>query len=190
MDNNLSIEQLALLVNQKLSLSLQSNDKRYSAELTPRRIRDYISQGLLDKPFKMGKNIYFTELHFNKLVALRTMQSEGLSDKYLKKISTISELTVKNEDEEKQLKALSIIEGIQNRNNSVFNKDNNFFSSAQHVINNDNTKLLKTLTKPSSKTWEEFTLDNEGKYILKIEVGATISDKQTLLNNIKTILNL
>jgi DNA-binding transcriptional MerR regulator len=81
----LSIEELADKVNQDL-VNLKSEDKRLSNNLSVRRIRDYISKGLLDKPFKDGKNIYFTELHYDKLIVLRTSQYDGLSDVTVKKI--------------------------------------------------------------------------------------------------------
>jgi DNA-binding transcriptional MerR regulator len=83
----MNIEQLADEANAFLSQNqISGQDKRYSTEVSARRIRDYISKGLLDKPFKEGKNIFFNENHLEKLIALRQFQSDGLSEQYLHKL--------------------------------------------------------------------------------------------------------
>lgn len=83
----MTIEELAAKINTDLPLST-SNDKRYNPEVSVRRIRDYISKGMLEKPLKNGKTAYFTEVHYNKLMTLRELQVDGLSDQLLKKISS------------------------------------------------------------------------------------------------------
>lgn len=189
--SNMSLQQLAETVNTQLNQSnfLSSSDKRYSNELTPRRIRDYISQGLLEKPFKNGKLIYFTELHVNRLIALRTMQSDGLSDKYMKKLSMNTDFAeeVDNADMIKQQKALSLIDSIKN-----IGQSNNL--SASYLLNSNsdhNTKKqLQILSRPQSKTWVEIPLDTENKYFFKMEAGSELKNKEQILNAIKEILNI
>jgi DNA-binding transcriptional MerR regulator len=98
----MNIDQLADEANDFLNKNqVSGQDGRYSTEVSPRRIRDYVSKGLLDKPFKEGKNIFFNENHLEKLIALRQFQSDGLSDQYLHKL-------IKSKSEESALDNESI----------------------------------------------------------------------------------
>lgn len=98
----MNIDQLADEANDFLNKNqVSGQDGRYSTEVSPRRIRDYVSKGLLDKPFKEGKNIFFNENHLEKLIALRQFQSDGLSDQYLHKL-------IKSKSEESALENESI----------------------------------------------------------------------------------
>ena len=116
----LTIVELADKVNEHLE-NLSSTDKRFSNQLSPRRIRDYLSKGFLDKPFKDGKNIYFTEMHLQKLIALREVQSEGMSEENVKKFMS-KEASFENDyifKEENSLKddAFNTINEIMNMSN-------------------------------------------------------------------------
>ena len=90
-DKKLTIQELAQEVNNELKKTVSSaTDARYSAEISERRIRDYMTKGLLDKPFGQGREKWFSQSHIEKLLALRNLQADGLSDQYLKKLSNSS----------------------------------------------------------------------------------------------------
>lgn len=90
-EKKLTIQQLAQEVNSELKKTVSSaTDARYSPEISERRIRDYMTKGLLDKPFGQGREKWFSKSHIEKLLALRNLQADGLSDQYLKKISNSS----------------------------------------------------------------------------------------------------
>lgn len=88
--NQYTIEELAEKVNQNVN-SLQNQlkddmlhkDGRQSSNLSVRRIRDYITKGLLDKPEGNHPNKYFTDHHVEQLTSLRTLQHVGISDTYI-----------------------------------------------------------------------------------------------------------
>jgi DNA-binding transcriptional MerR regulator len=87
---NMSIEELAEIANRQLNeekLSFDNSDGRYGSEISIRRIRDYMSKGILDKPLKTGRNTYFTETHLNQLLNVRKLQAQGLSDSVMQKAS-------------------------------------------------------------------------------------------------------
>jgi len=206
----LTIDELASEVNKNLS-NLKSDDKRFSNNLSPRRIRDYISKGMLDKPFKDGKNIFFTELHLQKLIALREVQSEGISEDNIKKlISYESPIEYKYDDINNtsntdllKANALDAINEIINKEemkysataSSVNNLTNSISSSSivSSLLENYNFKKTKDLSyvyKPISKSWNEIPLLNNGKVHFRMESGTTFNEKEKkeILENIKQIL--
>jgi DNA-binding transcriptional MerR regulator len=82
----LTIEDLAEKVNNIISENFKNNyikDGRQSFVLSPRRIRDYITKGLIDKPVGDGREKWFDESHVNALVSLRLLQHNGLSEQYI-----------------------------------------------------------------------------------------------------------
>ena len=90
-EKKLTIQELAQEVNSELKKTVSSaTDARYSQEISERRIRDYMTKGLLDKPFGQGREKWFSQSHIEKLLALRNLQADGLSDQYLKKLSNSS----------------------------------------------------------------------------------------------------
>lgn len=92
-----TIEQLVDKVNSLMS-SEDIKDARVSSQLSVRRVRDYQSKGLLREPIRVGRNSYYDEQHVEQLVALRSMQSSGLSDGVLKKITDSSPLYYQSSD--------------------------------------------------------------------------------------------
>lgn len=191
----MSIEELANLVNEKIGKKA-SDDKRHSSEITPRRIRDYIYRGLLEKPFKIGKYIYFNEMHLNTLIALRTMQSEGLSDKYMKKLSEQNSLystesLLDNQIQNEKEKALSLIESLQQKeNDNGFKNIHESFSALQGHYAKNNVNDFNLVSKIKNKTWNEYAVDSDNKVFLKIEAGISLKNKNEILKNIKQILNI
>jgi DNA-binding transcriptional MerR regulator len=87
-----------------------TSDKRYSENISTRRIRDYITKGLLDKPIKSGKYALFNELHLEQLLKIRELQYDGLTDKNIKKFS--QEKTIPHENKKLQEDALETINFI------------------------------------------------------------------------------
>lgn len=64
-------------------------DKRVKSELTERRVRAYINSGSLHKPFRTDGKIWYDETHLNKLLAMRMLLNEGVSESAVKNLSTI-----------------------------------------------------------------------------------------------------
>lgn len=82
----LTIEELADMVNQQVSENLAKTsikDGRQSSVLSTRRIRDYITKGLIEKPVGDGREKWFNETHVSALLALRLLQHNGLSEQYI-----------------------------------------------------------------------------------------------------------
>lgn len=81
----MTIDELAVEYNQSNDDNTHYEDKRLSEEVTPRRIRDYVSKGLVPKPLKEGRNAYYTEEHLEELKNIRELQSKGFTESYLQK---------------------------------------------------------------------------------------------------------
>jgi DNA-binding transcriptional MerR regulator len=84
----LTIEQLADKVNEVIAEHFKEQpesikDGRQSSTLSTRRIRDYITKGLIEKPTGTGREKWFDETHVNALVSLRLLQHNGLSEQYI-----------------------------------------------------------------------------------------------------------
>lgn len=201
----LTIEQLAEKVNKQLS-NLSSTDKRFSSNVSVRRIRDYMSKGVLDKPFKEGKSIYFTDLHYQKLIALREVQSEGISEENIKKImhyenrnseentlkhdvlTTIS--AIMNASEEKNL--LKKVPTGSVASNSQ-EKSINYLNSIMDNANlNKGTETKLYISKAITKSWSEIPLLTNNKVFFRIENNTNFSkeEKIEILHNIKQILGI
>jgi DNA-binding transcriptional MerR regulator len=135
-DKQLTIQELAQIVNEQLKNTIQNqdNDARQSEVVSERRIRDYITKGLLDKPFGSGPKKWYTQVHVDKLLALRQLQKEGLSDQYLKKLSTTQDLQ-NNSD------SVDIQQYLDSRNNekqTIFNATSASFSESPTFSTSNN----------------------------------------------------
>ncbi len=125
----LTIEELADKANEILSKEFNSNvlrDGRQSSIISTRRIRDYITKGLLEKPEGNGREKWFVQSHIDALVSLRLLQHNGLSDQYIissTQIDTISgksysldspliSSSLNNEDKELRVGALDFLKSI------------------------------------------------------------------------------
>lgn len=191
----LTIEELAKEVNKQLT-NISSDDKRFSNHVSARRIRDYVSKGVLDKPFKDGKNIYFTELHYQKLIGLREIQSEGISDESIRKM--ISSENKSQERNSLKDSAVSTINEIMSKNNSLEAAASSLTNSGIGYLNSfiGNNHIAKSkeaktyMNKSISKSWVEIALLDNNKAFFRMETGANFSeeDKKEILKNIKQIL--
>jgi DNA-binding transcriptional MerR regulator len=97
----LTIEQLADKVNELISEKFKDQpesikDGRQSSVLSTRRIRDYITKGLIEKPVGAGREKWFDNSHVDALVSLRLLQHNGLSDYYIK--NSISATATNSDD--------------------------------------------------------------------------------------------
>lgn len=221
--NWMKIEELAKKANEVLknssNASNDTSDKRYSNELSVRRIRDYVSKGLLDKPFKSGKTALFGQQHLNKLVALRELQSDGLSEQYIKKLqdteptmytasaqsllNNISEMNevshFSSEDVNMQNDALSLIhsfnKAMPNHNGSLSNNALGTTLNSKNLVGayyqqTESSKSIALNTvSTTSKVWKEYQLDQEGKVFLKIENDYFPQETNQIIENLKNILN-
>lgn len=199
----LTIEDLALKVNEQL-FNLSSSDKRFSNSLSVRRIRDYISKGVLDKPFKDGKNIYFTELHYQKLIALREVQSEGISEESIKKMMVYESQNLESPLKNEALATINEIINFSDKESAKKILDNNILNNSQSRSVNclnaliDSSILLKSketksyISKAVSKSWSEIQLSSNNKVFFRMESGTTFNEeeKKEVLRNIKQILGI
>ena len=182
----LTIEQLANSVNQELDKqksNYETTDKRIKEKVSIRRIQDYITKGLLDKPIREGNKTYYSDIHFEKLLALRRLGNSGLSDNSLLNISIISESF---QDDELKNNALSQIKDIRSL---VDGGNTQTVGSVPSYLDTNSFLASSTLARPA-KVWQEFPVDNEGKCFLKLEVGSKIKNPEEILVKIKQILNI
>lgn len=202
-DIKYTIEELAKKVNDSINLS-DSTDNRQIKSLSVRRIQDYMTKGLLDKPYGSSKNKWFGDLHFKRLIALRTLQAEGMSDRALSKVSNTTPTVA--EESTLQQDALALLSTMGNTNNSSISVQN--ITGASSSVNNTSATALtlsrhyatsatgakvenySTISRPISKNWIEYPIDTEGKVFLKIESGTEFKDTQSMLEQIKSILNI
>ncbi len=88
---NYTIEELVDKVNSIVD-SNGVDDGRVSNVLSVRRVRDYQSKGLLREPTRVKRKSYYDDEHVKQLIVLRSMQSTGLSDTFMQKLSSTSPL--------------------------------------------------------------------------------------------------
>jgi hypothetical protein len=197
--NKMTIEELAKKANERLKLDDNENDKldqRCSDEISVRRIRDYTTKGILDKPLKEGRNAFYTDEHLEKLISIRQMQSEGFSDNILIKANTVSTLNYYEESElepKEKDDAMDIINQIKNRDNLLMSAPMAYASS--HLANRTISESMDSISNKSTfkaminpKKWEEYNLDESGDIVLKIENNHQIKNIDELINNFKSIL--
>ena len=205
----LTIEELAEKVNEQLS-NLSSTDKRFSNNVSVRRIRDYMSKGVLDKPFKDGKNVFFTELHYQKLIALREVQSEGISEESVKKMMSYESKSLESDALKNNAFAAinEILSGESNllKKNSVFaasanaNSIDSSQSRGMNYLNSliESSPLSKSketksyISKSVSKSWSEIPLLTNNKVFFRMESNTTFTEeeKKEVLQNINQILGI
>lgn len=195
-DTKYTIEELADKVNETTK-DLQLVDNRQTKNLSVRTIREYMTKNLLDKPFGQGKNKWFGSLHVDKLIALRTLKADGITDRALGKISTSSYETATPEQES----ALSLLSSMNSRSvgqslsacavsSSASVGQLSVLSSSTLSNHYVNSKAFSAIAMPVSKKWVEYPIDSEGKVFLKVEEGANFKNTPAMLAQIKSILNI
>lgn len=209
MIGHMTLDELADAANDLLNSSETKNqDGRLSENVSPRRIRDYITKGLLDKPFKSGRNTYYSVHHLKQLVELRELQSKGISEKYIRSNSYIQtdekpELSIAS-----SLFSASSISGASGCAHANNVSDDSLQSQAMAMLLSMKAEPLlesrfQGATRTSrieapmlskvvlqSKTWVEYQLDKEGKVFLKLDPNSLPSEKEEILKAFKNILNI
>lgn len=202
----MTIEELVDAANAVLNNSIKSgDDARIRSELSIRRARDYLTKGLIDKPFKEGRNTYYNQHHLEQLITLRELQMQGLSESYIQSNANNSRSNINRQElnqsndyysinsEENQLRenALKLLSTIKPDNNSLFMSAS---ASASPTIS---TSIYRKESAPvlanvmiQSKTWIEYQLDTEGKVFLKLDPNDLSTDKEEMLKRFKNILNI
>lgn len=115
----LTIEQLADKVNEVIVERFKDQpesikDGRQSSILSTRRIRDYITKGLIEKPTGNGREKWFDESHINALVSLRLLQHNGLSEQYILSSTKLDNTESYSSSESLFLSGSSLKEKINN----------------------------------------------------------------------------
>lgn len=175
-----TIEELADKVN-SITKDLKLVDNRQKKTLSVRTIRDYMTKNLLDKPYGQGKNKWFGNLHVEKLIALRNMKADGITDRALEKISTGSY------ENSMQEEALSLLDTMKTRNTQSLNSLSVSASTGSTLMSHYTKSYA---ARPVSKKWVEYPIDIEGKVFLKVEEGADFKNAHAMLAQIKSILNI
>ena len=148
-----TLDELTIAVNNELKTKdLAATDSRQSKELSSRRIRGLVGENLISKPFKDGRNVYYTELHLNELIDFKTLQSVGLSEKSLLSFKT----SIKEEEEKESYTLDSLIRSIKTgetkKDSRIDNLQSNVSASSRPLNKQGlNSKtLIDTLSSYSS----------------------------------------
>lgn len=141
-----TLEELTKEVNLRLSMmEYTTTDSRQSKDFSPRRIRDLATKELIEKPFRDGRNVYYTEQHIQELVDLKTLQSKGMTDKSLislKSETQILEETSKNLDEKQDL--LNLISDLKEESNQYTSSDRSILGTSNGMGKSND--LMSTLS--------------------------------------------
>lgn len=177
----LTIEQLADKVNELIAEKSKTQpelikDGRQSSTLSTRRIRDYITKGLIEKPVGLGREKWFDKSHVDSLVSLRMLQHNGLSDHYImnstklegsidkfsslysndenNNVSWSNSLSLNEEtstDEIMQSNALDFLKSLQGNNNSKSRLLSNEIATAGSSANKSIFSSIDSVAYAASK---------------------------------------
>lgn len=181
----MNLEELVKNANALLAKE-QYNDQRISNELTTRRVRDYITKGILDSGIKSGRNTFYTEEHLNQLVEVRKLQSKGMSDKLLINFSNSYQDNNSNNENDEDLN--SLLSGIESRSedNSLFTRSISANVLSKSSLYSSTSDLIKEKFEVDS--YEEYPLDKEKTIFLKIKSGTEIKEIYSSIEKAKKIL--
>lgn len=212
MNKRMTLEELTDKVNNAMQIDgYQSLDKRHKEITTGRRIRDYISKGIVDKAEKDGRNVYYTNKHYEQVLYCRKLQQEGLNDQFIKKmvdnesantdLQFNSYVTHSEKDLFLQQQAKSTLDSLFSGSSSgsavQINslKQESFSalaatSATKKYIDTRSIANKKIEVIEQYKLLKEYPLDKDGKIFLKIEDNYEITDPEEILKKIKSILKL
>lgn len=95
-------------------------DQRFRPDVTPRLVRHYATQGLLEEPLKDGRNAVYTYRHLLQLLLLRRLIAEGYSSSAIDTLplsrdnQELEEMLVLGDEAETQANpALAFLEGLR-----------------------------------------------------------------------------
>lgn len=156
--------------------NIKYDDGRLKEHLTIRRIRDFLSKGILSKGIKNGRNVYYTDSHLNELIEIRNKQILGISDSTLiksqSKSHNIGDLIKNIETSMKD----NYINDIQKNKNIVLSNSNfNFLRNTKYKVSNKKTYTVEInehdfidITLNISKKLNDYELSNILTTIKKI----------------------
>ena len=186
----MKLEELVKNANSLLEKEQKYKDQRISNELTIRRVRDYITKGIIDSGIKEGRETFYTKEHLNQLVEVRRLQSKGMSDKLLASFSSSSyqdvNANVNNENSEDDLN--SLLSGIESRNevDSSFTRSISANTLSKSSLYSSTSNLMKEKFEVDS--YEEYPLDKNKSIFLKIKTNADIEEIDSSIEKAKKIL--
>ncbi len=182
----LNIEELADKVNELVDKELDNKqgsikDARQSNILSTRRIRDYMTKGLLHKP-NGTKEKWFDESHVNALVAIRLLQHNGLSEQYI--MSSSVKENIENNLYEQQNEAMDFLNSLSRQSispnhfkgspimasASLSENLTSYSTNSRDVLKKDSLLLsnLVQSSKPYTQ-FNEYCVDKEFGVYLKVD---------------------
>ncbi len=182
----LNIEELADKVNELVDKELDNKqgsikDARQSNILSTRRIRDYMTKGLLHKP-NGTKEKWFDESHVNALVAIRLLQHNGLSEQYI--MSSSVKENIENNLYEQQNEAMDFLNSLSGQSispnhfkgspimasTSLSENFTSYSTNSRDVLKKDSLLLsnLVQSSKPYTQ-FNEYCVDKEFGVYLKVD---------------------
>lgn len=205
MSKTYTIQELVEAANKEIKMNpsdYNSQDGRYSSELTVRRVRDYISKGILEKADKKnGKFDIYEEKHLNKLLDIRKLQQQGFGDRTI--TSSLNNLYSYNNNllgasnnnlcqevdlssDTSKNKALNIIEELKNDSNKKETPLLDTQSTNRTLRTQQNPKVFSynLNTKNSSSIFEEHEITNDIKLSIKDGAKYEINEVMTKIENI------
>lgn len=185
----MKLEELVKNANNLLKKEQKYNDQRISNELTIRRVRDYITKGILDSGIKEGRETFYTEEHLNQLIEVRKLQSKGMSDKLLVSFSnSYQDINVNTNNENNKDDLNSLLSGIESRNEDDSSFTRNISANAlnKSTLYSATSSLMKESFKMDS--YEEYPLDKDQTIFLKIKTGTNIEEIDSSIEKAKKIL--
>lgn len=208
MNDKMTIEELVDAANAILNSSIKSgDDARIRNELSIRRARDYLTKGLIDKPFKEGRNTYYNQHHLEQLITLRELQMQGLSESYIQsnannsrsyinrqEVNQSNDYSNSSDDNQLRANAFELLEKMKPDNSSLFigscaSASTSSFFNSTYISRKESAPVLANVM-IQSKTWIEYQLDTEGKVFLKLDPNDISADKEEMLKRFKNILNI
>lgn len=136
-----TIEELVDKVNSIVD-SNGVEDGRVSNVLSVRRVRDYQSKGLLREPTRVKRKSYYDDEHVKQLIVLRSMQSTGLSDSFMQKLSSTSPLYYQTAEVQEKVSSYvataSLVSSSSTDDSSLSMKDKAFAALNKCAVNSSN----------------------------------------------------
>ncbi len=175
----MTIEELAEEYNKK-NVQTFYDDKRITEEISVRRIRDYVSKGLLPKPIKEGRRAYYTDNHLKELQNIRKLQSEGFTESYLQKNYN----TQSDEDDFKN-KAIGALNSIT-RGNTQDQDRNLLFGS--HINFNEDIFKNQDIAKPIKQEQDKWYIHHCVDFYVEKETKLSDESIEEITETIKKLL--
>lgn len=189
---NMTLDEFVEKVNSNTNL-ISKSDLRLSEYVSPRRIRDYVTKGLLDKPIKVGRVAYYNENHLEQVMEIRALHAKGLSDKSI--LGLKNETTIeKNISEADQSLKSSIFDEIQKIEGGLGSGKSqsllrSLSLSATTLSGHSEKNACELNSKYFCETWNEYKISN--KLQLKIIEKSSFSEDEikTALIELENLLN-